>query len=131
MQFTEHELTAAVAVLARTSFESLPGFLRQQAGATSWDDLPKPARYPYLKAAGDFILPAFAALPERPTIGATPNFTNEEYERAARAALKVEEGRLDRGQRKAVKASAPLIRLAIEALPLRHDPDSFVVPDHL
>ncbi len=140
MKFTEREMTVAVEAVAARSFEALPRLLRSRAGGTSWDTLSKGDRYPLLAAAGDLVLPALVALPERPTVGATPAFTDEEYEAAAEEALRQRADRSEPGtwdatserkRRKALAAGAAVLRIAVTAMPVRQDPDALVVPDHL
>ena len=140
MKFTEHELTVAVAAGARQSFDALPGFLRRKAGAGSWAELGKMDRYRMLSAASKILIPGLTALPERPTVGATPSFTDEEYAAAPEEALRTltdrsEPGAWDamseRKPRKQVDAAVVTLRMAVEAMPHRQDPDALIVPDHL
>ncbi|MDT9592258.1 hypothetical protein RDV89_04225 [Nocardioides zeae] len=140
MRFTEREMTIAVEALASATFDALPRLLRSRAGASSWDELGKGARYPHLVAAGELVLPGLTELPERPTVGATPQFSADEYAQAAAVAL---ERRLEaarpgswasmsaRKQQKAVAAAGEALRHAVEAMPVRQDPDAIIVPDHL
>lgn len=140
MKFTEHEMTVAVEAVARASFESLPGFMRRKLGAASWAELPKMDRYRLLSTASKLVIGGLTALPERPTVGATPPFTDDEYAEAAESVLRE---RIDRDQpgtwesvserkrRKQVQAAAQAIRTAVQAMPHRQDPDALIVPDHL
>ncbi len=140
MRFTEHEMTVAVAGVARESFESLPGFMRRKAGAATWDELPKMARYRLLSASSKLVIPGLTALPERPTVGATPAFTDDEYAEAAESTLRqladraepgTWDGLAERKRRKQVDAAAATLRVAVAAMPHRQDPDALIVPDHL
>lgn len=140
MQFTEHEMTVAVEAVARQSFEALPGFMRRKVGAAAWGDLAKMDRYTLLSAASKLLIPALTALPERPTVGATPQFSDAEYAEAAESALRERVDRAgpgswdalaERKRRKQVEAAAATLRVAVAAMPHRQDPDALVVPDHL
>ncbi len=140
MRFTEHEMTVAVEAVARQAFESLPGFMRRKVGASTWAELPKMDRYRLLSASSKLLLPGLTALPERPTVGATPAFTADEYAEAAESALRERtdraepgawEGLSERKRRKQVEAAALTLRAGVEAMPHRQDPDALIVPDHL
>lgn len=141
MKFTEREMTVAVEAVARQSFDALPKLLRRRAGAASWDELGKGARYPHLAAAGDLVLPGLTGLPERPTVGEAPVFSAEEYAEAAQTALRSRATSADgpdawerlpeRRRRRAVDAAADVLRAAVAAMPVRQDPDALIVPDHL
>lgn len=140
MKFTEREMTVAVDAVARGTFDALPKLLRRRAGATSWEELGKGARYPHLVAAGGLVLPGLTALPERPTVGEPPPFTDEEYAAAAEEVLRSRASAEDadgwerlpeRRRRKAVEAAGQVLRAAVQAMPVRRDPDALVVPDDL
>ncbi|WP_370616832.1 hypothetical protein [Mumia sp. Pv 4-285] len=140
MKFTEREMTIAVEAVARQAFEALPGFMRRKVGAASWEELPKMSRYQLLSAASTLLLPSLTALPERPTVGATPEFTDEEYDAAAESVLRERTDRSDPGtwerisprkRRKQVEAAVLALRAGVEAMPHRQDPDALIVPDHL
>lgn len=136
MKFTEYEMTAAVAAVGQHSFEALPKLVRKRSGAASWHELKKGARYPYLRAAGDLVIPALAALPERPTVGASPEFSAAEYAQAAEAAMQARDAeawdQLPEKKRAKLRSQVEqVVRLAVLAIPHRQDPDAFIVPDHL
>lgn len=140
MKFTEREMTVAVEAAAHAAFDTLPGFMRRKVGAASWEELPKMSRYELLSAASALLLPCLAALPERPTVGATPGFTDEEYAEAAGSVLREHAERADPGawervsprrRRKQVEAAARTLRVGVASMPHRQDPDALVVPDHL
>lgn len=140
MRFTEHEMTVAVAAVARQSFETLPGFMRKKVGASTWEELPKMARYQLLSASSKIVIGGLTALPERPTVGATPEFTDDEYAEAAESVLRdladraepgTWDGTSERKRRKQVEAGAATLRVAVAAMPPRQDPDALIVPDHL
>lgn len=140
MRFTEHELTVAVEGVARRLFESTPKLVRRAAGATDWEALTRMQRYRHLAAAAESLLPGLIALPERPTVGAPPPFTDAEYAAAADEAGRARTERQRPGawdalparrRRKLVDAAVGLLRMGVAAMPLRQDPDALVVPDHL
>lgn len=139
MKFTEPEMTAAVEAAARHLFVATRPPWRRASAEAAWDALSRVEKYHRKSAAGEMVLPALVALPERPTVGARPEFTADEYvvaaEEAARQAL--ERGtpggweQLPERRRKAhVRATAALTRLAVAGMPVRQDPDGLVVPDH-
>lgn len=131
VNFNEHEMTVAVAAVARQSFAALPSVLRRRSGAATWDELSKGARYDYLRGAGDVVLPALAALPEKDTVGVKIEFSDAEYEEAALAVMPDARELSDRKRRKALAAITQVVRIAVEAIPARADPDTLIVPDHL
>lgn len=119
MKFTEREMTVGIDKVAQALFTAtLPPWRKEKQ--TAWELLPKFEKYQRRAAVGEAVIPALIALPERPTVGATPEFSKEEYAAAAGS-----------------KAKAKLTRLVVEAMPLRRDPDAllgtddFVVPDTL
>ena len=140
MRFTEREMTTAIDTVARGVFTATRPPWRRGAADVAWEGLPRVERYNHKSAVGEMVLPALVALPERPTVGARPAFTDEEYTAAAEAASRtlVEHrgpGAWDalsvRRRRQLVRATAALTRSAVEAMPVRQDPDSVIVPDHL
>ncbi|GAA1143593.1 hypothetical protein [Ornithinicoccus hortensis] len=143
MQFTERELTAAVEAAARlTMAASSPPWRRKDAD-TAWEDAPALKKYQYRAAAGEVVLPALTALPERPVVGARPEFTEQELGEAAEGVVRhqVEARRegaweklSDRKRAALVASTVAFVRAALAAMPVRRDPDdpeNFVVPDHL
>lgn len=119
MKFTEREMTVGIDKVAQQLFTAtLPPW--RKAKETAWELLPKFEKYQRKAAVGEAVIPALIALPERPTVGATPEFTKDEYAEAAGS-----------------KAKARLTKLVVEAMPVRKDPDAllgtddFVVPDTL
>ncbi|GGO88818.1 hypothetical protein GCM10011584_16730 [Nocardioides phosphati] len=119
MKFTEREMTVGIDRVAQQLFEATLAPWRK-AKDTAWELLPKFEKYQRRAAVGEAVIPALLALPERPTVGATPEFTKDEYAAAAGS-----------------KPAAKLTKLVVEAMPVRRDPDAllggddFVVPDTL
>ncbi len=140
MRFTEHEMTVAVDAVARQLFaQTRPPWRRADPDA-AFAALDTRRRYRSKATAGELVLPVLTALPERPTIGAPPRFTDEEYaEAAASAGRQVMEHRRPgawdalsaRRRGRLVEASARLTKAAVAAMPVRQDPDALIVPDHL
>lgn len=143
MQFTEQELTAAVEAAARlTMAAGSPPWRRKDADA-AWEQSPALKKYQHRAAAGELVLPVLTALPERPTVGAHPEFTDEELTGAAESVVRRQvEGRRegawdklsDRKRSALVAPTVAFVRAALAAMPVRRDPDdpeNFVVPDHL
>ncbi|GAB2887715.1 hypothetical protein [Nocardioides pacificus] len=140
MKFTEREMTVAVEAVARQLYVAKRAPWRRGGADASWDAQAPIDKYNHKAAAGEMVLPALLALPERPTVGATPQFSDEEYAAAAEEAARSmmdhrKPGSWDAtGQRQRaliVKANAALTRAAVEAMPLRQDPDALIVPDDL
>ena len=139
MKFTEREMTVGVEAAAkRLHAASRPPWKRGKAD-DDWRALAPIARYEHKAAAGEMVLPALVALPERPTVGATPEFSDEEYAEAAEAGARalVEarqqgtwDGLGDKQRSRLVQAAAEVARVAVEAMPVRQDPDALVVPDY-
>ncbi len=146
MKFTEREMTVAVEGVAKELFTATLGRRARKDPEAAWRALPKFEQYQRKAAVGEAILPALIALPERPTVGETPAFTDEEYAAAAtRSAEALLEQRMpgaweslaQRERDRLVRGTEELTRSAVAAMPIRRDPDAlmstddFVVPDSL
>ncbi len=140
MRFTEHEMTVGVDAVARELFAATRPPWKRQGSAAAFEALDKARRYRHKAAAGEVVLPVLTALPERPTVGATPVFSDAEWREAAelgsREVLDFRtpggwEAMGERKRRKVVDGAVALTRVAVAAMPLRSDPDALVVPDHL
>lgn len=140
MRFTEHEMTVGVEAVARELFAATRPPWKRQSVPGDFPALDKARRYRHKAAAGEVVLPVLTALPERPTVGATPVFTDEEWRDAAeRGSREVLDFRTEGGwealgerkRRKLVDGAVALARVAVAAMPLRSDPDALIVPDHL
>ncbi|MCD4526770.1 hypothetical protein [Nocardioides sp. cx-173] len=140
MRFTEHEMTVGVDAVARRLFIATRPPWRRGDAAAAYEALGRAETYPRKVAAGEIVLPVLTALPERPTVGARPEFSAAEYEAAAEAGSRqlLEHRRPEawdamspRKRRRLVAAAAELTRVAVAAMPVRQDPDALVVPDHL
>lgn len=140
MKFTEREMTAAVDAVARELFAATRAPWRRGGSDAAWERLTPIERYNRKAVVGEMVLPVLQALPERPTVGATPAFTDEEYaaaaEDASRALLEHRspgawDAMPERRRGRLVRSTAALARRAVAAMPVRQDPDNLIVPDHL
>ena len=140
MRFTEHEMTVAVDAVARDLFVTTRPPWRRRGAQAAYNDLDRAQRYHRRAAAGEIVLPVLVALPERPTVGATPAFSDEEYADAAAAGSRqvlehrepgAWEKQSTRQRTATVALAARLARIGVAAMPHRADPDALVVPDHL
>jgi hypothetical protein len=140
VRFTEREMTVGVDAVARALFAATRPPWRRRSVDAAWEALPSIERYNRRAAVGETVLPVLQALPERPTVGAHPPFTPEEYAGAAEAASRdlLEHRRPgswdampERRRKRMVRTTAALTRTAVEAMPVRQDPDDLTVPDHL
>ncbi|VXC49209.1 hypothetical protein [Nocardioides sp. AX2bis] len=140
MRFTEHEMTVGVEAVARELFAATRPPWKRQSVVADFESLDKARRYRHKAAAGEVVLPVLTALPDRPTVGATPAFTDEEWREAAeQGSRQVLDFRTEGGwealgerkRRKLLDGAVALARVAVAAMPLRSDPDALVVPDHL
>lgn len=121
MQFTEHELTTAVAAAAKSVVASQRKDVRK--GKTSIDDvwiaMDRHERYKILKAMGGQVLPVLAALPEVEVApGQPPTFTQAEI--AAAVSESLDAGAGGKLRRKVVLAArVAIIKSALAQLPPR------------
>lgn len=124
MQFTEHELTTAVAAAAKSVVAAQRKDVRK--GKTSIDDvwhaMDRHERYQVLKAMGGQVLPVLAALPEVEVApGERPTFTQSEI--AAAVTESLEDGAGGKLRRKVVLAArVSIIKAALSQLPPRGGP---------
>lgn len=135
MKFTEYEMTAAVDAVARRLFAAGRAPWGRGGVEEAWRSLPAIDKYKRKSMAGELVLPILHALPERPTVGARPQFNNDEYaaaaEQASRAQLEYRSpGAWDelpaRRRRRLVRTSVALTRTAVRAMPVRQEPDENV-----
>ena len=131
MRFTEHELTAALTGVAKSVLGAQDKEVRKgrRTQDEAWESLSKFQRFQLLDGLGDQLLPALVALPdvEVPS-GGRPTYTDEQVIAAVEERLGEQRGM----RRKALSAGrVALVKLALECLPPRSDPDTFTVPDHL
>lgn len=124
MRFTEREMTVAIDRLAQQAYAaSLPRRKRKNADA-EWHALPPIQKYGVRSTVADLALPVLIALPDRPTVGAVPQFSDDEWASSVEAGFP----EADEAHRAAALVMA---RAAVEVMPIRQDPDALVIPDYL
>jgi hypothetical protein len=140
MRFTEHEMTVALTGAAKVVAAQGGGLRRRKSDPEeAWQALGKYERYQILAGLGDQLLPVFMALPDvEVPAGTRATFTNEQIEEAIASSLGDSGG--GRMKRRVVEASRILlVKLALDNLPIRRDPDALtnvdpdeiVIPDDL
>jgi hypothetical protein len=132
MRFTERELTLALTGAAKTVLAAQDKTVRKGRRTVdeAWEALSKFQRFQLLDGLGGQVLPVLVALPDvEVAIGTRPTFTDEEVAAAVEDRL----GPDLRGVRRTVQlqAQVALVRIALDSVPPRADPDALVVPDHL
>lgn len=132
MEFTEHELTAALTGAAKTVLAAKRKDVRKgRTGIdTAWDELDRLERFQLLDGLGSQILPVLVALPEvEVEPGTRASYTDGQIAEVVEAKVGEEGGRLRR--KVAVTARVALVKAALAHLPPRSRPDTLDVPDHL
>ena len=130
MRFTERELTVALEGAAKSVLAVQDKSVRkkQRTADEAWAALTKYQRFQLLDGLGDQLLPVLVSLPDvEVAVGTRPSFTDAQV----RAAV---DERLDgKGLKRRVllEARVALVRIALEAVPPRADPDALIVPDHI
>lgn len=131
MRFTEHELTVALTGVAKNvlAVQDKDARLGRRTEDELWESLGRYQRFVVLDGLGDQLLPVLVALPDvEVAAGERPTYTDEQITAAVAERLGDERG----VRRKALlTARVALVKLALECLPPRQDPDALVVPDHL
>lgn len=132
MRFTEREMTLALQGAAKQVLAAKDKDVRKgrRTADEAWTALTQHQRYVLLDGLGTQVLPTFVALPDVAVEpGTRPSFTDAEIETAV-----VETGASDLGGLRGkvvLKARVALVKLALESVPPRADPDALIVPDHL
>lgn len=131
MRFTEHELTVALTGVAKSVLGAQDKEVRKgrRTEDEAWAALSKFQRFQLLDGLGDQLLPVLVALPDvEVAAGSRPAYTDEQITAAVEERLAGERGL----RRTALRtARVALVKLALECLPPRSDPDALTVPDHL
>jgi hypothetical protein len=131
VRFTERELTVALEGAAKSVLAVQDKSVRKRRRTVdeAWESLTRYQRFQLLDGLGDQLLPVLVALPDVEVApGTRPTFTD------AQIAAAVEERLGDvRGLRRKVllQARTALVRVALDSVPPRQDPDALTVPDHL
>lgn len=131
MRFTEHELTVALTGAAKSVVAVQNKDVRKGKVTEDelWKSMGRYERFVVLDGLGDQLLPVLVALPDvEVEAGTKPTFTDAQITAAVEERLGDEKGL----RRKALMtARVALVKLALECIPPRQDPDALIVPDHL
>ena len=131
MRLTEKEMTAALTGVAKQVVAAQDKGVRKGRVTPDelWESMTRYQRYVVLSGLGDQVLPVLVALPDAEVaIGERPAYSDQQITEAVEAQLG-DEGRLRR--KMLVTARVALVRIALESIPPKTDPDAFVVPDFL
>ncbi|MGZ4453392.1 MAG: hypothetical protein ACXVWW_09720 [Nocardioides sp.] len=131
MRLTEKEMTAALTGVAKQVVAAQDKSVRKGKVSVDelWESMTRYQRYVVLNGLGDQVLPVLVALPDvEVAIGERPQYTDEQITEAVEAQLG-DEGRLRR--KMLLTARVALVRIALESIPPKADPEAFVVPDFL
>ena len=132
MRFTEHELTAALTGAAKTVLAAQRKDVRRGRADidTVWDELDRYQRFQILDGLGGEVLPVLVALPDvEVASGTRATYTDRQVTETVESLVDPDVGRLKRTV--LVKTRTALVQAALAHLPLRRDPDTLEVPDHL
>jgi hypothetical protein len=132
MEFTEHELTAALTGAAKTVLATQRKDVRKRKVDidTVWEEMDRYQRFKLLDSLGGEILPVLVALPDVDVEpGERPSFTDAEIAGVVEERLGDAGGRLKRKVN--VAARVALVKTALAHVPPRSRPDTLNVPDHL
>lgn len=132
MRFTEHELTLALTGAAKQVMAVQRKDVRKGKVDvdTAWEATDRYRRFVLLDGLGAQLLPVLVALPDvEVAAGTRPTFTEDQIAATVEQVVGEEGGRLRR--KATVAARVALVKVALEHLPPRQDPDALIVPDHL
>jgi len=131
VRFTERELTVALEGAAKSVLAVQDKTVRKgrRTADEAWTALTRYQRFQLLDGLGDQLLPVLVSLPDvEVAVGTRPTFTNAQIATAVEERL----GDVKGIKRKVVQqARIALVKIALEAVPPRADPDALIVPDHL
>jgi hypothetical protein len=131
VRFTERELTVALEGAAKSVLAAQDKTVRKgrRTADEAWLALTKYQRFQLLDGLGDQLLAPLVSLPDvEVAVGTRPTFTDAQI----RAAVEERLGDVRGIKRKVLlEGRVALVRLALEAIPPRADPDALIVPDHL
>jgi hypothetical protein len=131
VRFTERELTVALEGAAKSMLAAQDKTVRKgrRTADEAWDSLTKYQRFQLLDGLGDQLLSVLVALPDvEVEVGTRPTFTDAQI----RVAVEERLGDLRALKRKVVlEARVALVKVALESVPPRQDPDALIVPDHI
>ena len=131
MRFTERELTVALEGAAKSVLAAQDRTVRKgrRTADEAWAALTRYQRFQLLDGLGDQVLPVLMSLPDvEVEVGTRPTFTDAQISAAVEERLGAGKGI----KRKVVlQGRIALVKIALEAVPPRQDPDALIVPDHL
>ena len=131
MRFTERELTVALEGAAKSVLAVQDKTVRKgrRTADEAWAALTRYQRFQLLDGLGDQVLPVLMSLPDvEVEVGTRPTFTDAQISAAVEERLGAGKGI----KRKVVlQGRIALVKIALEAVPPRQDPDALIVPDHL
>jgi hypothetical protein len=131
MRFTERELTVALEGAAKSVLAVQDKSVRKgrRTPDDAWAELSKFQRFQLLDGLGDQLLPVLVGLPDVEVApGSRPTFTDAQVTAAVQERL----GGAGGLKRKVLLAGrVALVKIALDAVPPRADPDALIVPDHL
>jgi hypothetical protein len=131
VRFTERELTVALEGAAKSvlAAQDRSGRKGRRTADDAWAELTKFQRFQLLDGLGDQVLPVLVGLPDVDVApGTRPTFTDAQVREAVDERL----GDVRGIKRKVLlQARVALVRIALEQVPPRQDPDALIVPDHL
>ena len=140
MRFTERELTVALEGAAKSVLAVQDKTVRKgrRTPDEAWAALTRYQRFQLLDGLGDQVLPVLVALPDvEVAVGTRPTFTTAQITAAVEERLAGErpgmKGLSVQGLKRKVilQARIALVKVALESVPPRQDPDALIVPDHL
>jgi hypothetical protein len=132
VRFTERELTVALEGAAKAVLATQDKSVRKRRRTAddAWEELSRYQRFQLLDGLGDQLLPALVSLPDvEVAAGTKPTFTDAQVTAAVEERLGDDVRGIKR--RVHVQARVALVKIALENLPPRADPDALIVPDHL
>jgi hypothetical protein len=135
MRFTERELTVALEGAAKSMLAVQDKSVRkkQRTVDEAWAALTRYQRFQLLDGLGGQVLPVLVSLPDvEVTPGTRPTFTHAQIAAVVEERL-ANEGLGIKGLKRKVllQARIALVKVALDAVPPRADPDALIVPDHL
>ena len=132
MRFTERELTVALEGAAKGVLTAQDKSVRKgrRTADDAWAELGRYQRFQLLDGLGDQLLPVLVALPDVEVApGTRATYTDRQVTETVESLLDDGVGKLRRVV--VVKTRTALVHSALASLPLRRDPDTLEVPDHL
>ena len=122
MQFTEHELTAALTGATKTVLAGSAAMYVGKADIdTVWNQLSQHQRFQVLDGLGGQVLPVLVALPDiEVEPGSRPTFTDRQVTETGESLVEDRLGRVRRAM--VVNARTALVQSALAHVPPRQDP---------